>query len=158
MEQARETAAARRREIQQRAAAMGVDEDFVARMVAEFYRRVRAHPLLGPIFEDAIGENWGPHLARMTDFWSSVAMNTGRYSGKPAPAHRKLSAVRPWHFNLWLGLFRQTLEEIAPTPAAAAHFIERAERIAQSLQMAMFDSPTRFAETAPAERPSAGGV
>ena len=135
------SAAQRRREIQARAAEMGIDDVYIDRLVETFYERIRAHPLIGPIFEQAIGENWGPHLARMKDFWASVALNAGRYSGKPVPAHQKLDGVEPWHFNIWLALFRQTLEDTAPTPAAVPYFMERAERIAESLQLAMFGGP-----------------
>ena len=135
------SAAQRRREIQARAAEMGIDDAYIDRLVETFYERIRAHPLIGPIFEQAIGENWGPHLARMKDFWASVALNAGRYSGKPVPAHQKLDGVEPWHFNIWLALFRQTLEDTAPTPAAVPYFMERAERIAESLQLAMFGGP-----------------
>lgn len=135
------SAAQRRREIQARAAQMGIDDVYIDRLVETFYERIRAHPLIGPVFERAIGENWGPHLARMKDFWASVALNAGRYSGKPVPAHQKLDGVEPWHFNIWLALFRQTLEDTAPTPAAVPYFMERAERIAESLQLAMFGGP-----------------
>ena len=135
------SAAQRRREIQARAAEMGIDDVYIDRLVETFYERIRAHPLIGPIFEQTIGENWGPHLARMKDFWASVALNAGRYSGKPVPAHQKLDGVEPWHFNIWLALFRQTLEDTAPTPAAVPYFMERAERIAESLQLAMFGGP-----------------
>jgi hemoglobin len=38
------------------------------------------------------------------------------------------------HFNRWLGLFAATAHELCP-PAAAAHFIERAHRIADSLEL-----------------------
>jgi hemoglobin len=38
------------------------------------------------------------------------------------------------HFDRWLGLFRETAREICPA-TAAEHFIERAERIAQSLEI-----------------------
>ena len=135
------SAAQRRREIQARAAEMGIDDAYIDRLVETFYERIRAHPLIGPIFERAIGENWAPHLARMKDFWASVALNAGRYSGKPVPAHQKLDGVEPWHFNIWLALFRQTLEDTAPTPAAVPYFMERAERIAESLHLAMFGGP-----------------
>ena len=37
------------------------------------------------------------------------------------------------HFDHWLRLFRETVLEIC-APAAAAHFIERARRIADSLE------------------------
>ena len=131
----------RRAEIRAKAAAMGIDEAYVSTLVETFYGRIRAHPLLGPIFEEVIGDNWARHLGTMKDFWASVAFNAGRYSGKPVPAHKKLAAVEPWHFNIWLALFRQTLEDTAPSPAAVLFFMERAERIAQSLQLAMFGLP-----------------
>ena len=38
------------------------------------------------------------------------------------------------HFDRWLQLFREAAHEVCP-PIAAAHFIERAERVAQSLEM-----------------------
>jgi hemoglobin len=49
--------------------------------------------------------------------------------------------VQPWHFNLRLALFRQTLEEIAPTPEAVDYMMVRADRIAESLKLAMFGFP-----------------
>jgi hemoglobin len=38
------------------------------------------------------------------------------------------------HFNRWLELFAAAAHEICP-PAAAAHFVERAHRIADSLEL-----------------------
>jgi len=130
----------RREDIRQHAAALGIDEAYISRLVDTFYTRVRAHPLLGPVFESAITD-WTPHLATMKDFWTSVALNAGRYSGKPVPAHARHKHIQEWHFNLWLALFRQTLADTAPTSGAADYFMERAERIAQSLRLAMFGYP-----------------
>lgn len=134
-------AAEKRAEVQRRAAALGIDEHYVSTLVDRFYTRVRADESLGPIFDAAIADNWGPHLAKMKDFWASVAFNAGRYSGKPVPAHQKLTDVRREHFAIWLALFHETLQETAPTPGAIVFFMERAERIAQSLQLAMFGLP-----------------
>ena len=136
------SAPVRRQEIQAAAAAMGIDEDYISTLVDTFYARVRADARLGPIFETAIGDDWDHHLGKMKDFWSSVAMNSGRYAGKPVPAHQKLTAIRPPHFDIWLGLFERTLNDTAPTPAAIPYFMERAERIANSLQLAMFGLPS----------------
>lgn len=129
----------RRREIQENAERLGIDEAFVSNLVENFYTRVRAHPLLGPVFENEIDDNWAPHLATMKDFWSSVAMNTGRYSGKPFPAHMKLTGITPAHFNIWLALFRLTLEELSDTAETVDYFMERANRIARSFQLGMFE-------------------
>lgn len=130
----------RREEIRAHAAGLGIDETYISTLVETFYARVRAHPLLGPVFESAIAD-WTPHLATMKNFWASVALNAGRYSGKPVPAHAKHRHIQQWHFNLWLAVFRQTLIDTAPTPGAVDYFMERAERIAQSLQLAMFGYP-----------------
>ena len=129
----------RRREIQENAERLGIDEAFVSNLVENFYTRVRAHPLLGPVFQNEIDDNWAPHLATMKDFWSSVAMNTGRYSGKPFPAHMKLTGITPAHFNIWLALFRLTLEELSDTAETVDYFMERANRIARSFQLGMFE-------------------
>ncbi len=135
------TAEERRRDIQANAAALGIDEAYIDTLVETFYGRIRADEVLGPIFDNAIGDNWGPHLATMKSFWASVAMNAGSYSGKPVPAHQKHTEIQREHFAIWLGLFGQTLEDTAPTPQTPAYFMERAERIAQSLQLALFGMP-----------------
>ena len=126
------TAHARRAEIQRRANVIGIDEAYISLLVDEFYRRIRAEETLGPIFEEAIGDRWDYHLPRMKSFWASVALNAGTYSGQPVPAHKKLSRVQQSHFQTWLALFRQTLQDTAPTPEAVDYFMERANKIANS--------------------------
>lgn len=131
----------RRAALQAEAHALGIDEALISRLVDTFYARIRRDAALQPIFDAAIGDRWDEHLPRMKAFWSSVALNTGRYSGKPVPAHRKLTGVDPWHFDLWLALFEETLADIAPNDEAATYLMMRAERIAESLRLAMFGAP-----------------
>ena len=112
----------------------GLDEALLTELVHRFYEKVRTDTVLGPIFAARI-EVWGPHLERMVSFWSSVALMTGRYHGAPVPKHADLPVT--WaHFERWLALFRETARETCP-PAGAAHVIERAERIARSLHIAV---------------------
>ncbi len=131
----------RRDAIRAHAAALGINDAYISDLVDNFYARVRADETLGPVFDSAIGHNWPEHLARMKDFWASVTLNAGRYSGKPVPAHKKHSTIRPEHFPVWLDLFEQTLADTAPSPGAVIYFMERANRIAQSLQLALFGMP-----------------
>jgi hemoglobin len=123
----------RREEItSQIAARTGITEAMIEHLVRAFYDRVRADAVLGPIFEARI-RDWEPHLQQMSAFWSSVALMTGRYHGTPMVKHNRLP-VDAAHFDRWLGLFEETAREICP-PEAAAHFMERARRIASSLEM-----------------------
>lgn len=114
----------------------GLSEENLTELVHRFYDKVRTDTVLGPIFAARISD-WGPHLERMVDFWSSVALMTGHYHGAPMPAHVTLP-VQWGHFERWLVLFRETAAETCP-PEGAAHVIERAERIARSLCMAVED-------------------
>lgn len=115
----------------------GLDEELLERLVHRFYAKVRLDEELGPIFAERI-RDWEPHLARMTAFWSSVALMTGRYHGVPVPRHVGLPIT--WdHFERWLTLFRETARETC-TPAGAEHVIERAENIARSLHFAVQDA------------------
>lgn len=110
----------------------GIDEGMIARLVDGFYDRVRADPMIGPVFNDRI-RDWEPHLEQMKLFWSSVALMSGAYHGRPMPKHLPLP-VDARHFDRWLELFEATARDLCP-PAAADHFIERARRIAESLEL-----------------------
>ncbi len=133
----------------------GIDEAMIQALVHRFYARVREDSLLGPIFEARIAD-WGPHLERMCAFWSSVALITGRYHGQPMRMHLPLP-VDAEHFDRWLALFEEAAGEICP-PAAAAHFMERARRVAESMELGiagsqgiMLDRNQRFRRERPAE-------
>jgi hemoglobin len=111
----------------------GITEAMISDLVTTFYARVRLDPLLSPVFAKVA--NWDEHLTRLRAFWSSVVLMSGRYHGQPMLAHLPLR-IEPRHFDRWLLLFEQTAAEICPS-AAAAHFVEKARRIADSFEMAM---------------------
>ncbi|WP_166306134.1 group III truncated hemoglobin [Bradyrhizobium sp. 2S1] len=110
----------------------GITEAMIERLVHGFYAKVRRDPMLAPVFDARI-RDWDPHLEQMCAFWSSVALMTGRYHGTPMVKHMKLP-VDAVHFDRWLQLFEATAAELCPS-VAAEHFIDRARRIAASLEM-----------------------
>ncbi|MEZ5826920.1 MAG: group III truncated hemoglobin [Hyphomicrobiales bacterium] len=109
-------------------------------LVDRFYAKVRQDAELGPIFEHAIADEWDAHLATMRDFWSSITLTSGRYHGNPVAAHRRLEHVTPKLFERWLALFAETCAELFDE-ALAASFMDKARRIATSLQLALFYRP-----------------
>ena len=110
----------------------GIDETMIERLVRAFYIRVRRDALLGPVFEERISD-WEPHLEKMFAFWSSMTLMSGRYHGQPMAKHIVLE-VDAQHFDRWLALFEQTARDVCP-PEAAERFIERAHRVAESLEL-----------------------
>ena len=126
-------------------------DDALQTLVDAFYARIRADEALGPIFNDAI-HDWPEHLGKLGAFWSSVMLTSGRYKGQPVPAHMKhRDRIDAALFTRWLAIWRDTTDDMME-PAAAAALQDRAARIAQSLQLAMFftlDDPVPPARPAP---------
>jgi hemoglobin len=110
----------------------GIDETMIETLIRAFYARVRRDALLAPIFESRISD-WEPHLDNMFAFWSSLTLQTGRYQGQPMAKHMPL-AVDARHFDRWLALFEETARDLCPS-AAAERFVERARRVAESLEL-----------------------
>lgn len=119
-----------------------ISEDAIRRLVDGFYAKVRADPELAPIFERAIPDDWGPHLATMYDFWSSVMLTSGRYKGNPVATHLRLDGMKPGLFDRWLELFDETCNELF-VESLAHVFRVKAARIAESLKSALFYRPDR---------------
>lgn len=113
--------------------AAGITEDVIHDLVHRFYAKVRRDAVLGPIFESKV-DDWPAHLAKLCAFWSSVTLMSGRYKGTPMAAHIGIPSIERAHFGRWLELFQETARETCEADAAAL-FTERAERIAQSLQI-----------------------
>jgi hemoglobin len=110
----------------------GIDEAMIERLVREFYGRARLDPLIGPVFDSKV-QDWDAHIAQICAFWSSVALMSGRYHGQPMRVHGPLPIDTP-HFDRWLAIFTATAQDVCPL-AAARHFVERAHKIAESLEL-----------------------
>lgn len=129
-------------------AATGLDEAILEAFLRAFYGAARQDPLLGAAFAGVV--DWEAHIARLTQFWSSVALMTGTYHGQPMQAHAHLG-LGTAHFARWLALFEETAAAHLP-PAGAAHLMERARRIAASLEMGLVPLalPLRTSQVSPA--------
>jgi hemoglobin len=118
-----------------------ITEEQISRMVDEFYDRVFFDARLGPIFMRHIGADRAHHMRVIKQFWSTVLLRTGAYSGRPVPVHLRLTEVEPDDFRIWLEHFR-IIARACFTPEATTHVIAAAERIAESLWLAMFGRAT----------------
>lgn len=111
-----------------------LSEQNLAKLIPEFYARVRADPALGPIFDGAIAD-WNEHLEKLQAFWSLIMLTSGRYKGQPMLAHlRHESAMTIANFDRWLALWQKTTGDVL-CPANAAALQAKAARIAESLQL-----------------------
>lgn len=84
--------------------------DDIRNLVDSFYGKVRSDELLAPIFNERIRDQWPVHLEKMYRFWQTVLLGEHTYTGSPFPPHASLPVDKS-HFEQWLKLFKQTLDE-----------------------------------------------
>lgn len=90
-------------------------------LVNYFYDKVKQNLLLGRVFDDVMKVNWEKHLPKMYDFWENIVFQTGNYKGHPFAAHLDVNnkeTMTPIHFQQWLVLFHQTIDELFSGPIA----------------------------------------
>jgi hemoglobin len=112
---------------------LSLDTDSITTLVHQFYADVRADPELGPVFDNAIGDRWDAHLARMVEFWSTVMLGARNFQGNVFGTHMALQGVEPEHFKRWLSMFFATTDRLF-APEVAHEFQLVGKRIAHSLQ------------------------
>jgi hemoglobin len=113
-----------------------LSEERLAELIERFYVKVRRDALIGPVFNSAI-RDWPRHLEKLSRFWSSVMLTSGRYKGNPLAEHLKhADAITPEMFERWLALWRETTAEIF-SASVASELQVKAVRIAESLQFGL---------------------
>lgn len=86
-------------------------------LVDSFYEKVNRDGLLSPVFNEFAKVDWAEHLPSMYRFWSTLLFRSGTYKGQPFPKHAPLPVAKE-HFDRWLALFRQTVDEHFAGPKA----------------------------------------
>jgi hemoglobin len=76
-------------------------------LIDRFYTKVRADALLAPVFAHV---DWEHHTPIIINFWSSLLLGDESYQGNPFQKHIGL-AINPTHFQQWLKLFHETIDE-----------------------------------------------
>ncbi len=93
--------------------------------VAAFYARVRAHPVLGPVFARHVTD-WPAHEAKIASFWRNAILHERGYDGRPQQVHMQRPEVLGEHFPIWLDLFEETAREVlGPLQAEAWNALAR---------------------------------
>lgn len=84
-------------------------------LVNTFYDKVKQDATIGYFFSEVVQVQWEKHLPIMYTFWENVLFHTGGYEGNPMRQHMAIhakSAMTHAHFQQWLALFTQTVDEL----------------------------------------------
>jgi hemoglobin len=86
-------------------------------LVDAFYAKAVTDEVIGHIFTDVAKINLKTHLPIIGDFWESLVFNNAAYHGRPmSPMKVHLTIddkhpLKPEHFERWLKLFAETVDE-----------------------------------------------
>lgn len=83
-------------------------------LVDRFYDKIKTDKVVGYIFNDVMKVNWEKHLPIMYAFWENALFFTGGYEGNAMKKHiniNRVTALQKKHFNRWLQLFNETVDE-----------------------------------------------
>jgi len=106
-----------------------VSRDDIELLITEFYKKVRQDEKLAPVFAHV---DWDHHTPVIINFWSSLLLGDESYQGNPFQKHIQLP-IDQRHFERWLALFKQTLQENFQGEKAN-EAMDRANNIAKMFQ------------------------
>ncbi len=69
------------------------------------------------MFDEVAKVDWPSHLETLYDFWETLLFRKTNYTGAPFPKHAVLPVAKE-HFDRWLRLFVETIEENFAGPKA----------------------------------------
>lgn len=122
-----------------------INIESIHKLMDVFYSKVRADKNgLGDVFNNKIGtsdEEWNNHKLKIASFWEGMLLGSGDYNGQPLKAHLDLPPFPRELFNVWLGLFKESLESVYEKWEDIALILERAQMIAKRFQHMLYDNP-----------------
>jgi hemoglobin len=108
-------------------------------LVECFYAKVKQDEVIGFIFTKAIPINWEHHIPVIVDFWETILLDNMVYKNNAMEVHYAVNKKVPLlkkHFDRWLLLFNQTVDELYSGPKATLAKT-RAASIAAVMQLKM---------------------
>jgi len=106
-------------------------------LIDRFYDKVRVDETIGYFFNEVAAVDFEKHLPIMYEFWENILFHTGSYTGNPMKTHQQLHQLSPLnsaHFNKWIEIFKDTVDELYEGQNAEL-IKQRAMSIATTMQL-----------------------
>lgn len=90
-------------------------------LVNSFYEQVRKDEVIGPIFNEIIGDDWSRHLPIMYNFWGLILLNNGDYRGNTIKKHLEIDkkiTLEDAHYTRWVTLWNNKVDSLYNGPVA----------------------------------------
>lgn len=117
-----------------------INKEAIDKLMEIFYEKIRLDENLGKIFNAKIGtsnEAWNEHKKKISNFWQGMLLGQGDYNGQPLKAHMDLEPFPKEFFDIWLGLFEDSLNSIFNEEMKAV-ILQRANMIATNFKRVLY--------------------
>jgi hemoglobin len=97
------------------------NRDDCERLVRAFYGRALHDPMIGYLFTDVAKLDLEAHVPVLTSFWDTLLLGAKTYEASAFDPHARLhqmSELRAGHFERWLAIWYQTVDELFAGPRA----------------------------------------
>jgi hemoglobin len=114
------------------------------RLVRAFYGRALGDPIIGWLFTDVARLDLEAHVPVLTAFWETLLLGAQTYDRGAFHPHANLHAkaqLRRAHFERWLALWYETVDELFAGPRAQAAKVH-AFRLANAFRMRLASHPS----------------
>jgi len=108
----------------------------IEHLLDTFYKKVIVDDLIGHFFTKIVVLDWDEHMPTMYNFWETTLFGRPKYKGNPMLKHlslHKKSPLEPIHFERWLSLWKQTLNDLFKGEIADKA-LQRAQQIGGVMQ------------------------
>jgi hemoglobin len=111
-------------------------------LMQAFYSKALTDETIGYFFTEVVPLKMEVHMSLIVDFWETILLGKAAYKGNVMQVHQHihhLSAFKDLHFERWVFLFQQTVNEMyAGERAILAK--QRAESIATLMRIKLLHS------------------
>lgn len=116
-----------------------ITKENIKKLVHTFYPMILSDQITAPYFIAKLGSDinspvWQEHLELLTNFWSSLALGDGTYTGNPLGAHFSLEGLDKEAFDRWLELFAKAIDKVYEN-SAGEFFKQRSQIIARNFMV-----------------------
>jgi hemoglobin len=111
-------------------------------LMNSFYSKALTDEIIGYFFTEVAPLNMAVHMPLIVDFWETVLLGKAAYKGNVMQVHQHihhLSTFKEAHFERWVSLFHQTVNELYSGDHAELAK-QRAESIATLMRIKLLHS------------------
>ncbi|MDB5231319.1 MAG: group hemoglobin [Chitinophagaceae bacterium] len=87
----------------------------IENLLKHFYDKAFNDELIGFFFTEVAHLDLETHLPIIANFWENIIFANGKYKGNAIQPHHALHQLSPFkdeHFDRWVSLFNQTIDEL----------------------------------------------